>query len=398
MEILSPGKKLRTIRNKFGIKQSEITGGEITRELISIIENDKCRIMPQVAKIIAYNINKICRERNIDFVLEPSYLLEDVKTQAIKIAENYIEILNSYNKLTSESKKVLNEVEAFLMKYDVDDKKIILYEKLGDIYKNSYQYNKSYEFYIKALENNKKGFKNEALFKLIQKLGAICMFLGRYEDALNFNDLALSYKDNVPENLKYVVYFNNLLCYFYMKDYRRTLEEINSVKVNFKKLLEIDLFELNSLKSNCLVHLENYSEALEIDKKLLEQLAEDDISNRLMVLGNMLDIYIIIKDIDNIEQYMTKIVYELSIWKGDNIPFFLPNLYCQLECAAILIGDFNAAKEYFNTLVDLCKVSKNIYAIKSGLKLHIELLSIENSEEEMNILKGRLLELIALGA
>jgi len=183
-----------------------------------------------------------------------------------------------------------------------------------------------------------------------------------------------------------------------MKDYRRTLEEINSVKVNFKKLLEIDLFELNSLKSNCLVHLENYSEALEIDKKLLEQLAEDDISNRLMVLGNMLDIYIIIKDIDNIEQYMTKIVYELSIWKGDNIPFFLPNLYCQLECAAILIGDFNAAKEYFNTLVDLCKVSKNIYAIKSGLKLHIELLSIENSEEEMNILKGRLLELIALGA
>jgi len=50
MEILSPGKKLRRIRKDLKIRQHEITGGEITRELISIIENDKCNMTSSVVE------------------------------------------------------------------------------------------------------------------------------------------------------------------------------------------------------------------------------------------------------------------------------------------------------------------------------------------------------------
>ena len=41
MEILSSGQKIRKIRKELKINQKEITGGEIARELISMIENDK---------------------------------------------------------------------------------------------------------------------------------------------------------------------------------------------------------------------------------------------------------------------------------------------------------------------------------------------------------------------
>ena len=36
-EILSSGKKIKKIRKELGLKQHEITGGEVTRNLISII-------------------------------------------------------------------------------------------------------------------------------------------------------------------------------------------------------------------------------------------------------------------------------------------------------------------------------------------------------------------------
>lgn len=41
--ILTPGEKIKNIRKDFKIKQSEITGGKITRNLISLIENYKCQ-------------------------------------------------------------------------------------------------------------------------------------------------------------------------------------------------------------------------------------------------------------------------------------------------------------------------------------------------------------------
>ena len=67
MEILSPGQKIRKIRSELKIYQKEITGGEITRELVSIIENDKSALTPAVAQIITDNINRMCKEKKYRF-------------------------------------------------------------------------------------------------------------------------------------------------------------------------------------------------------------------------------------------------------------------------------------------------------------------------------------------
>ena len=83
-EILSPGKKIRKIRKSFKINQEDITGGEITRNLISIIENDKANLTSKVAIILSENINRVCKEKGIDFSVTSEYLLEDVESQAKK--------------------------------------------------------------------------------------------------------------------------------------------------------------------------------------------------------------------------------------------------------------------------------------------------------------------------
>ena len=53
------GQNLKQIRKRLGIRQHEISGGEVTRNLISLIENDKTPLHERVAKLIAKNINDI---------------------------------------------------------------------------------------------------------------------------------------------------------------------------------------------------------------------------------------------------------------------------------------------------------------------------------------------------
>ncbi len=396
MKLLSPGEKLRSIRKELKINQSDITGGEITRELISIIENDKCRITYQVANIIANNINKIFKERNIDFTIEPSYLLEDIKVQALKIADGYIEELLNCHKITDEFEEKLSEIEGFLIKYDTDNKALAIYERIADIYKDTYEYNKSYKYYIKALENHRGFFDEIDLFRLFKKLGVICILLTRYKEALEFNKSALVYKENVPDNLICKVYCNKALCYFHMEEYKTALEEIDFIEVNCKGLSDDEKFKINSLKASCLSYLKFYSEALEIDKKLVDSLADDDIKNKLLALVNMLDIYVTINDIDNMKLYIPKIVNESKKLIEGEVAYFLPKLYKELGHASVVVKEFGAAKEYFNTSIKLYKNIKSMYDIEVCLKEYLALLVEEGNEEEINILKNQILEFISL--
>ena len=120
-EILSSGKKIKRIRKELGLKQHEITGGEVTRNLISIIENDKAALTEKVAKVIADNINMACSERNIDYHVSAKYLLESEEYQAERVVDKYLE------NLAVDNLQIVDEIEEFLIIYDFTDKKISIY-------------------------------------------------------------------------------------------------------------------------------------------------------------------------------------------------------------------------------------------------------------------------------
>ena len=120
-EILSSGKKIKRIRKELGLKQHEITRGEVTRNLISIIENDKAALTEKVAKVIADNINMACSERNIDYHVSAKYLLESEEYQAERVVDKYLE------NLAVDNLQIVDEIEEFLIIYDFTDKKISIY-------------------------------------------------------------------------------------------------------------------------------------------------------------------------------------------------------------------------------------------------------------------------------
>ncbi len=396
MEILSPGEKLKKIRKQFKIRQHEITGGEITREFISIVENNKSKLTPQVANILVENINKLCMERNIDFNLTSSYLLEDIKSQTNRVADKYIDFLCNNNEINLDFQRYVKEMELFLMQYDIGERKSIIYEKIGDIYKDANEYNTSYRYYIASFESHSTSLKDIRLFKILQKLSSVCIWLNKFKEALDFNSLALIYNGDVPKKFVYKLHFNNVLSYIYLNQHSKALNEIKTIENSFNNLCKQDLFELNSLKANSLRHQKFYSEALKLNEHILTSLKDSDLENRIFILNNILDLYTLLKDVGNTKKYLTEIIDTIHRFDDIDSSYHAPNIYNQIGQSLILIENVALAKIYYEKSINACRIHKNIYVLEKSLNLYLDILIKESSLEEINTFKNQILEFISL--
>lgn len=57
-DIITQGTKLRLLRVNLGLKQEALSGNDITRNLISMIETDKATLTPKALAIIIENLRK----------------------------------------------------------------------------------------------------------------------------------------------------------------------------------------------------------------------------------------------------------------------------------------------------------------------------------------------------
>ena len=94
-------------------------------------------------------------ERSIDFNITLESLLESGESQANKICENFISILDNTSELilNNNFKNNFNSVISIINKYNLKQYKSIIYKKLGDYYKKTYDYQKSYTHYLISFEN-----------------------------------------------------------------------------------------------------------------------------------------------------------------------------------------------------------------------------------------------------
>ncbi len=152
---ITSGENLKRIRNELNLKQVEIVGGEITRNLISLIENDRTSLTEKSARIICKNINKTTMERNLDIYIEPKDILIPERYEANKKADTYIKELKELIKTKNFIIDIeyINEIELFLNKWNLTYKKTKIYELIADIYYNLRDYHSEYTYVIKLYRN-----------------------------------------------------------------------------------------------------------------------------------------------------------------------------------------------------------------------------------------------------
>lgn len=389
IEILSSGKKIKKIRKELGLKQYEIAAGEITRNLISIIENDKAALTKKAAKIIATNINKVCEERNIEYHVSMNYLLEDENRQAIKVVDKYLE------KIAVDNLEIIDDVEEFLIRYDVGDKKKVIYEKIGDIYNEIKDYYKSYTYYLKAYESIKKSEINDEIALLILKLSICCKLSNKYKEALEFNNIPLNNENKISGETTLSLLINKVDILKMLKKYEEALEFIEFIEEKLEETDPVDLFQLFTLKGQCFKESNHYKDALEVQKKL-KDMCSNDINKTLLINCNIIDIYKLLKDNKNIRKYIEESIKIIDnpkdLYKDSNIT----DVFIKIATGCKYIGEIDLAIEYYNHGIYSAKRNKNYKLLLMILEDLFDIYIKENNVDEIDNIKNQLLEILTL--
>lgn len=402
-KIMTPGEKIKTIRKQYRIKQHEITGEKITRNLISIIENDKTALTKNTAEIIAENINKLCKEKGISFKVTSEYLLESTEEQAKKASINFMEFIqqNKNEVLKGKLFDELSEIEKVLNKYELKEEKFTIYHTLGDIYKSVKNYHKAYTYYLEAYGNGNELFNNLKSSKLLIKIAFCCNKLQRYNETLDFHKLALIYNDNLPEDLRYVMMFNNVKAYKNLEDYKSAITEINKIEERFEELLKENTtksFNVLTLKANCLTELKFYNDAILTHKSILKLVDEDDIECRIMVFCNLMQTYIKLNDTVNINKYLNRCLSLLGDYEKSDERKYSADIYSDVGSAFYHIHNFDQSKYYFYKALKFAREDKKIALISYSMDNLISIVTENevNDIEEVDYLKNLLLELMSI--
>ncbi|WP_035294890.1 helix-turn-helix transcriptional regulator [Clostridium sp. KNHs214] len=371
-KIITAGEKLKDIRKKYNIKQYELSGDRLTRNMISMLETDKTGLTKATAEILMENLHKICKRRSIRCDVTLKYLLESPKCQAKKICDCFIKFLNSTPQkvFENEFQKDLDEIQNLLDKYKLKKEKTAIYTKLGKIFKTSRNFNKAYSYSLIAFENSNYLFDNLQLIVLIIDITYCCNNLRRYKETLHFTKLAYTYMNNIPEEQEYKLKYNSIIAYKNLKDYNSALKEIEEIEHKFQNKLNFYLFEKISiliLKANCLKEKKFYSAALQVHKKILT-LSENNIEMYLVTLCNILEIYIAINDIKNIKEYMQKCIFYLNQYEKLPNKKYSSEIYNDIGLGFYAINKLEMSKTYLKEAINEAKKYKKMDIVLSSMK------------------------------
>lgn len=322
-EVLDSGTKIKKIRKILRATQEQIAGKEITRVLLSQIENGKVKLTEPTANVIAKNIEIICKEKNINLrkVITTEYLLEDKEEQINKIVNKCLKDLKliSITKRYDEFKIKLNEIEKKLEKIS-DSKKEKIYEVAANFFYESYEYEES-EFYILKCYNI--AAKNEDDEKMIECLSMrinVYSKMGQYEKVLNLERLAeVILKNNDIGKLSVIknIYFNTAIALKNLGEYTKCIEMLKKIMISFKLPIN-KLLDVKIIMANCHSELKEYNKAKCIYLNILDTSIETDyILMIALIYANMAELFLKTGEIDNAEMYIEKAISIKNI-KNDN--------------------------------------------------------------------------------
>ncbi|CCQ92563.1 putative TPR repeat-containing protein [[Clostridium] ultunense Esp] len=376
------GENLKKIRKDLNLRQYQLAGDQITRNLISLIENDRTPIYYNVANIISKNINKIIHEKGMDIYIQPEDILNPDRYEARKRANVYIDKIKHHliEKNYEFNIEELNEIETFLNKWNFIDKKVKAYELLGDIYYNAKDSNKEYYYYLKSLEVSYEYPYMKERYKIILKLVYNCIVTEKFDEAIRLCNFALSTQDDIPYKYKGIFYYNSGLAYYHKKDYSRCLDELIYAKyyINFDDYREIK--RILMLEGICNSQIENYDGALRNYNKLLKIIEDfDDPEEMCLIYINIMQTYTHKECREEVEKYHVKVIDYLEIIDKDSS--YLPEILFGLSEIYYFLEEYDSYEKYLNKALEL---SKNNEEINSFQDIFLKLMDFYIETEQID--------------
>lgn len=220
MKFLTTGEKLRKLRHQLNIEQDALTQIGVSRNFISMLENNKRDLTESRAIQITELLIKIAKEKNINLNIADDYLL----ITPLQEAESYCCVaLDNLKKLDEAS-----SIYQIIKTYNLDFVRPRYYLTIADMLFNEKNYTEAFVNYLDSLDSYKNINEYTKIPYIYNRLGrcrslkldyqeALFYFIKSYESSLLYND----------EKIKKIVLYNIAWCNINMSNIESALHFID---------------------------------------------------------------------------------------------------------------------------------------------------------------------------
>ncbi|MTI66200.1 MAG: hypothetical protein FH753_06305 [Firmicutes bacterium] len=288
------------------------------------------------------------------------FLEIEKKEDAERVVDIYISELKKRINLDSFNieDKYINDLEKLLMEWKFYDKKVIIYELLGDLYSEIGDTNKEYTYYLKSLENHFITNRNDS-YIIINKITVSCIKTEKYNEAITFSNLIIPLSKDIPKEYKAKIHYNRALSYKKLEEYKKALKEINLAESYAYETDYVEMKKFLMLKANCYIKLHRYFDALETYRQVLWILEYmNNYDEKCAIYLNMVDIYKDKDDKEKILEYVNKVVILLPNISKES--YYLKYIYLELGNIYRYLKNNNLTEKYYKKALEISPKDVNI--------------------------------------
>lgn len=399
--ICRPGERIKRIRIQIRMKQSELSGTNITRNLVSMIENGKSALTMKTAMILSDNINSFCEKKELSFRTTPSELMYSEEAQAKDICNEFIKLVNNLGEefLKFDSKTHLDRIKAIMNEYNLNYEKAIIYEMIGRLYIGKREFEKAtmnlylaYEYMTKIEIDDKSERLADIILKLVHGKKAVKL----YEEALsiNFSFRNSIFFGNCTRITQSRIIYNNAVCLKKANLIEDCIHDLLLLEEEYTeaiKQIEYREIEIKILKGNALGDSQFISEAIKTHKGILNE-TKISLEFEVITYCNLIEIFIRLKDNKGIEKTLSDAEVCFNEYSKTADSRFANEVYRIIGSAYKSLNDRINSEKYFLKCYEISRIRKIKDTLESSLEQLIELYTCNSNFDKLNNVKNFVLE------
>ncbi|GAB6087251.1 hypothetical protein [Alkaliphilus crotonatoxidans] len=392
MKIMSTGEKIRKLRTDIGLNQDDLTNDEITRSLISMIENNKRNLTYRAATVIASALNQYYP--NLGKEITPDFLLETEVEQAQRLIKEELDDMQELLKNPSQQneaqveKGIKNLIE-FAQEWKLDSVVAELQMTRGRFHYDTYQYNHALQDFFSALTYYLKKEEYDKVASLYNLIGTSHYQLMLIDQALlYFTQLEAILNFHRPDNydrMNMALLFNKILCYRRQNRHDLVLKAVGQ----FKEIARSD-DDVNQriaiIEANTYRDIQHFDKAIKLYNRILKKSEKLTIDNLMLVYENIAELYEMKGDYEKSLHYINSAFEYKNIIETNYYPYLL-------HCKAKIYWKLNKIDEAINLINSGLMLAEKVTKIETLLDLHLLLVEIHINTNKFNIAEKNLIQL-----
>lgn len=327
-----------------GLRQYQIVNDQITRNLVSLVENNKIPLTANAACIIVTCINAHAEEKGSPIrITEQDLRVEGIYEARVKIA-SYLE---TFDNIENEGKAtiefMIHDINVLFSQYDLPEAKALLFGRIGLYFLDLQDYSSAIVYLLKAYEATVRVSDTEQVLTSLSELVKVYLLNGEYASAVRYAKIAENIAPISSTSKFQAILFNKALAFKHKGDFKRAVWEIDRMIKTWPLMPVSRQFDLKLLKAITLKHMERYDDANELLISLLD-LSDKDI-DKAKVLANLVNLYTTCKDSKLLPSPINElkaIIPNITAHKE-----YIGNIFMDLSGALVMISEYADAKHFF---------------------------------------------------